>query len=187
MNAEIREYGVYIAATALRNLRIDAVEDFLRDVKELVKPAQVQVFNADRVGGWKHLYFAAFLALKAMDEGVNVSESLPMEVLIQASAQRQIKKAIEMLGLGRGDVNAAIFLVSEERENLSEALGKLRETYGKALDEELLGINGEKAEELKRLFDITDAQLSAENDAYDPKEALTNLIIERMTIQLFRR
>ncbi|MBS7610262.1 hypothetical protein KEJ19_06845, partial [Candidatus Bathyarchaeota archaeon] len=104
-----------------------------------------------------------------------------------ASCQRQIAKAIEMLGLKDGIGTVALLLMAEDAKALESAISKLDAFYGDSLSPSPLAISSEKMKELKDLFEISDTQLAAEVEAKIPEKALTNLIIEKMSLQLGRR
>lgn len=184
---KIPEYDYYLAISAISDIRIDDVQGFLRDLRKALYPVRVQAFDAKKVAGWLHIYFATLLALKAFELGINVSREIELEILTIASCQRQIAKAIEILGLKDGIVTVALLLMAKDAKALEDAISKLYAFYGESLSPTPLAISSEKLEDLKALFEISDTQLAAEGEAKIPEKALTNLIIERMSLQLGRR
>ena len=68
-------------------------------------PKGVQLARADRVYGVDHLRHAARLAERAVAEGRARSADLPTETLLYAAGERQVGKALALLGL-RPDATA---------------------------------------------------------------------------------
>jgi|GEM_PF-361433 len=184
---EIPEYGYYLAISALKDLQVPDVASFLKDLRKNLYPVRVQVFDASKVAGWRHIYFATLFALKAFELGLNVSRELELEILTIASCQRQIAKAIERLGLKDGTKIVALLLLAEDPKALELATSKLEASYGDRLSPACLDPSSDRLEDLKALFEISDIQLAAEAEAKNPQKALGNLIIEKMSIQLGRR
>ncbi|MFX0014509.1 MAG: KEOPS complex subunit Cgi121 [Promethearchaeota archaeon] len=59
----------------------------------------VQLFDNRYIWSYRHLYSAVWHALNAKNSNQMISKSLSMEVLLYVAAQRQIKKAITLLGI----------------------------------------------------------------------------------------
>ncbi|HDM25092.1 MAG TPA: hypothetical protein ENG24_00640, partial [Thermoplasmatales archaeon] len=81
--------------------RIKNRDDFIRKVEEYSKSLNVaiQVVDANLVYSFNHLYSAAQHAIRAMRRGTNSMKSLAMEILLYAAGERQIKNAIEKIGV----------------------------------------------------------------------------------------
>ena len=67
--------------------------------------------NADAIAGKKHLEQGTIHAINAFKRGENLAKDLGIEILIRTSAQRQISKAFDILGLKEGKMNIAIVLI----------------------------------------------------------------------------
>ena len=87
------------------------------DLVAIVKAAHtrdtvIQIFDAAAVVGRDHLVHAARLARRARAEGRHKSEDLALAVLVYASGERQIAKALARTGApeGRGLALAAVAL-----------------------------------------------------------------------------
>lgn len=99
----------------------------VRDVKALVQRAQgFTLLRADRVYGKDHLLHAATLAQRAVDEGRARSADVQTETLLYAAGERQIGKALELLGLREG-VDALAVVAWSDPEPLARALGWTRD------------------------------------------------------------
>ena len=60
---------------------------------------EIQLFDAQMIFGKQHLISAFEHAIRAFERGENATHSLGMEVLLYASGERQIKKAIKKMGI----------------------------------------------------------------------------------------
>ena len=96
MLKQITEYNKYIEITGFRNIKIENTPAFLSVLHKLLPgDIEIQFSDADFVASWEHLYFAIVNALTAFKNKRNISKSLAVETVLYASAQRQIKKAID--------------------------------------------------------------------------------------------
>lgn len=89
---------------------ISDTEEFLKKINSFAQKnkIEVQVLNADLVYGKKHLVSSVFHAYKAFQNKNNTSNSIAMEILLYASGERQLKKAIPKMGIKNGRNNIAI-------------------------------------------------------------------------------
>jgi KEOPS complex subunit Cgi121 len=143
---------------------------------------QIQIFDADGIATWQHLYFALLNALVAFENSANISRSLTMEVMLYASAQRQIRKATEMLGIKSTSTRMAIVIVGQRAEDLEPAASMISDQTGAERDEEVLELTDEKMAHIRRIFEITSEELGAVVKQRDVKKALVDLVIERMAL-----
>jgi len=185
---EMEDTGKFIAIAGFRGVQIKDVDDLLNLVRRRVKDAYVQFFDADLIAGQEHLFFAALNAFKAFESKTNISDSLAVETLLFASAQRQIRKAVELLGIKPDSPRIAVLILAETQQMISETLEIVSElTYGER-DDDVLKLNEKKFEAIKRLFHVTDSELEAklEKEGLE-KEALTELIIEHVALLATQR
>ena len=71
----------------------------------------IQLMNADAIAGKEHLQHGIIHAINAFKRGDNLAKDLGIEILIRTSAQRQISKAFDILGLKEGKMNIAVALI----------------------------------------------------------------------------
>ncbi|MBO7212508.1 MAG: hypothetical protein J6V44_16115 [Methanobrevibacter sp.] len=71
----------------------------------------IQLMNADAIAGKKHHEQGVIHAMNAFKRGENLAKDLGIEILIRTSAQRQISKAFDILGLKEGKMNIAVVLI----------------------------------------------------------------------------
>jgi tRNA threonylcarbamoyladenosine modification (KEOPS) complex Cgi121 subunit len=188
MLVRIEEFGKYAIITGFKSIRIRNKEEFLREIrKEKQSNVEIQFFDAKSVATWQHLYFALLNALTAFKNSENISKSLAMETMIYASAQRQIRKATELIGIGNGTSEIALLVVGDDSETLKSALTMISQNINMKNDDAVLGLSKEKKMIIKEKFGISDLELKTITKKDDLKEALTNLVIERMAILATQR
>ncbi len=143
---------------------------------------EVQFFNADLIATWEHLYFAVIDALMAFKTKRNISKSLAVEVMLYASAQRQIKKAIELVGLKCGCQDLALIVEGESIESVKSVVSSISKQIGKAPDEVVLSLSPSKKAIIRAAFEITKNELIVAKKENDVERALVDLVIERMAL-----
>jgi KEOPS complex subunit Cgi121 len=172
-----------ITVIGFKNAQIDGVKDFLENFRKQNKNAPIQFFDAKNVAGSQHLYFAALNAQKAFEKKRNISNNLAVEVLLYASAQRQITKAVEMLGLKHDSSEVAALIIAENSRKKDRYLHLVSETVPGKQDNSVLELTATKIGNIKKLFQISDIEFEAKLEKQGlEKEALTDLIIERMAL-----
>ena len=183
MIEEIEEFNKYIAIEGYRDAKIDDPEEFLNSVRRKTKPAEVQFFNARLVAGKDHLYFAALNALTAFKSGVNRSRSLAVETLLYASAQRQIKHAVKMIGINPSSTEVAVLIVAMTRQQADTAVKAVSELMPGQRDECVLELTDEKFADLQKFFGISNMELESKLATKGlRKEALVDLVIEQVAL-----
>ncbi len=131
----------------------------------------VQIINADLIAGKEHIEFAIAQAERAFKNSTNFSNSLPLEVIVRASAQRQVKVAIDRLGV-RGDSRVIV---------LDKLPAEFMEEYRCTVSEEVLNITPEKLQKLIKIYGISQEEMEASHTG-DAGETVKNLIIERIAL-----
>jgi KEOPS complex subunit Cgi121 len=179
----LRERGTVAIVQGFTDVRVNDVTTFMERARTAVKPVTAQFFDADRVAGSMHLTYALLNALQAFNQRRNLSKSLEVEVLLYASGQRQIGKAIEMLGLRRDTTALALLLMGSSAKAINEAEAQLVDLVPGKRDDRVLALDREpKRSGLKALFDVTDLELAALPPRLNRQQALTWLIVERGAI-----
>ena len=112
-----------VAIIGFSDVNIKDINEFLKIFKKK-NSSSVQFFAAKHIAGRQHLYFAAINALNSFKKKTNISESLAIEALLYASAQRQIEKAVKMLGIKQNTSEVAVLIIAEnEIENTNYLAG----------------------------------------------------------------
>jgi len=176
---ELEGYNQFIAVAGFREVKLRDLDGFFKLVKERTGDACVQFFDASLVAGWEHLYFAALNASNAFKNGLNISKSLAVETLLYASAQRQIREAVRLLGLKPRSSRIAVLILAESKPRVEATLEVVSGLVGGERDDTVLELTREKVDGIRGLFGITDAELEAklEKKGLEGK-ALTDLVVE---------
>jgi len=172
-----------ITIIGFSNVKLENINAFLEHFRKEKKGAAVQFFDAKHVAGPQHVYFAALNALNAFDKKTNISNNLVVEALLYASAQRQIKKAVEMLGIRHDSSEVAALIMTENGHKKTDYLHLVTEIIPGERDDNVLELTDKKIKNIKKLFKISDLEFEAklEREGLE-KEALTDLVIERMAL-----
>ena len=141
-----------------------------RDVKALVERVRgkaLQLFRAERIYGADHLLHAAALARRAFDEGRARTSDLATETLVYAAGERQVHKALALLGVSviTREI-AAVAWDARELDSLAAELGWTRDDAVLAGDERVLEAFG----------------IGAEERAMLPRERWADLVLERVAL-----
>jgi KEOPS complex subunit Cgi121 len=185
---KLEGFDKYVAIAGFRNVRMNDVNNFFDQVRKKTKDAHIQFFNAGLVAGGKHLYFAVLNALKAFKGRLNISNSLAVEALLYASAQRQITKAVDLLGIKPESPHIAVLVVSETKQGIDTALEIVSQLMPGERDDDVLELTDEKVKDIRGLFGISDLELEAKLEKKGlEKEALIDLVIEHVALLVTQR
>ncbi len=183
MLKSIEEIGEWVEITGFRDVEVRSAEEFLKAITmEKQSDVAVQFFNADLVATWQHLYFAAVNALLAFRNRENISRSLEVEVILYASAERQIRKAIEFMGVKRGSANIAVVLIAKKPESTKIALSAVTKCIGSEPNETVLKLSKEKTKLIRKAFDISKTEIETVAEKNQIEQALVDLVIEKMAL-----
>ena len=184
----VEEFGKHLVISGFRKTHVKNVEAFLKTIgSEEPSAVEIQFLNAHLVATWQHLYFAALNALTAFKNKENVSKSLAMETMRYASAQRQIRKAIELLGIKPQLSDIAILIIGENPEAVMSAFSQISRIFKTKPDETVLELTSQKMRQIKKAFEFSDIELEVVANEKDVKNALVELIIERMALLTTQR
>jgi tRNA threonylcarbamoyladenosine modification (KEOPS) complex Cgi121 subunit len=184
----IEEFRKYVAITGFRNVKIKDVEEFFKVIhKEKPSGVEIQFFDAKLVATWQHLYFAVLNALTAFKNGENISKSIAMEIMIYASAQRQIRKSIEFLGIKPNTSSIAVLVIGEKPEKVKSTLLIVSKHIKARMDDAVLELSKEKTALIQKAFGISDIEIKTMVKENNLDKALLDLVIERMALLTTKR
>jgi KEOPS complex subunit Cgi121 len=156
----IKEYNKEL--TDLDNVEIAGFKGDIKNVSQTLKDIDnirnsccdvgiIQLMDAKSIAGRKHLEHGVVHAMKAFERGENLANDLGIEVLLRTSAQRQISKAFDILGLKEGEMDIAVVMIDCPDYFIDE----LSKYFSR--DDSVL-----EADEsiLKEIYDIPDKELS---------------------------
>ena len=86
--------------------------DYIDSIKE--DGEIIQLLNADSIVSKNHIIHGVNQALLAFDRGENLANDLSVEIALRCSAQRQISKAFNILGLKEGEMNLCAILINSK-------------------------------------------------------------------------
>ncbi len=183
MLKNLNEFGKSVEITGFRNVRIPDPKSFVATVqKNLPGGTEIQLFDADLVVTWQHLYFAALNALTAFQNKYNLSKSLAVETVLYASAQRQIKKALELIGVKPDSRNVAALIIGNDVDLLGSAIAVTASLIGAGPDDDVLELTEGKVQRIRKAYDISDLEIQTTSANGDVNQALVDLIIERVAL-----
>ena len=138
----------------------------------------IQVFDATVIYGKDHLVSATTHAQRAFQQGTNATNSLALEILLYAAGERQIQKAIQKIGVKKGEQAVAFVLTNDmtlkTKSRIEKAVIKrLLRTFHLTSDETVL--NGTRTA-LKK-FGITEKEISTV-----PESHYGDLILEKVAL-----
>jgi KEOPS complex subunit Cgi121 len=148
---------------------------------------ETQFFDAKFVASWEHLYFALLNALTAFKNKENISKSIAMETMLYASAQRQILKAMELLGIKPETSEIALLVIGQNPETVKSALPMVSASVNVQHDDTVLELSEEKRRIIQKAFGISDLELKTMMKKDGLEKALTNLVIEQMALLTTQR
>ena len=183
MIRKLNELNKNIGIVGFSNVKIQNINTFLEQFRKENKEAPIQFFDAKKVAGPQHLYFAALNAMNAYEKKINISNNLAVESLLYASAQRQITKAVKMLGIQQDTADVAALIIAENSHEKKDGLGLVTKMIPGECNDSVLELSNKKIMDIKKLFGITDLEFETKLKNQElEKEALTDLIIERMAL-----
>src|SRR2546428_6067030 len=159
-------------------------EHALKLLRAVNSQAEVQLLKADLVAGPEHLHFAARNALYSFKGKRRRSKSLAMELLLYISCQRQIAKAITLLGVDSQDSRIAIVALSQSKEALEGLAREAQSIVRGKQDDDLIEIRSkERITKLQRSYGITTSEMEAARFRGEANfSVLKRLIVERSAL-----
>lgn len=183
MIEKLEGFDKYLAVASFKNAKIKDVDEFFTMVKEKTGGICVQFFDVELIAGREHLCFATLNALNAFKNKINISSSLAMETLLYASARRQIKEAVSLLGIKPNSHQVAVLILDTSKEKASLTLKTVSDLLQAERDDSVIELSEQKFEKLKKLFAISNLELEAKTKRRGAeKQALMDLIIEHMAL-----
>jgi tRNA threonylcarbamoyladenosine modification (KEOPS) complex Cgi121 subunit len=180
MQYYIKEYDRYVEITGYQNITFEKAEAFLKTQrKQATQQTDIQFFDAQFIASSKHLHFAVLNALQVFQNNTNISKSTAMETMLYASAERQIQKAINRIGIKPQTKIMAVVIIGKDPKQIDSQLRALTEYIGTTPDETVLEMTKEKETKIRHVFQITDTELKT---ALNSKAETTDLVIERVAL-----
>lgn len=143
---------------------IDSVGDTLDRINSIKRDGEIiQLLNADSIVSKNHIIHGVNQAFLAFERGENLAKDISVEIVLRCSAQRQISKAFNLLGLHEGEMNLCAVLIN--CDDYSDELSGLF-----TLDETVLTPD---TENLIKIYNIGEVELE--------NMSVEEIIIDRIT------
>ncbi len=162
----------FINIIGLKDVTCGNVNDLFDEIERLSDGYLCQILDANAIAGVEHLYFAAVNASKAFNQGLNISKNFSIEFLLYVSGQRQISKAIGIVGVKHDTREIALVIFAQEEEFSSKAIITISKIIGGIRDDDVLEIRDPT--HVAKLFGL--------ENSYDNIATLKSLLIERSAL-----
>jgi len=184
MIKSLEEYDQIILIEGLFSKKNIEYDELMQTLERESSDIVIQLLDGYRVLGRDHILFAVLNALKGKKNNKMISDDLPMEILVYASAQRQINKSIEISGVRKNSRRIVLVALSKSEKklnNLLEAISKIKDL---SIDNSLFNLwNQEIAVTIKNIFKISNSEFeSFKRTNYSEKKIFEELIIEKMAL-----
>lgn len=174
----------HVVVGGFRDISVDEVKGLLSEVGEAVGASLFQLFDADRIAGWEHIYFAAVNAVRAHEGGAAISRRLAMEVLLYAACVDQISQAFDVVGVTPSTERVGLLVMSMNHEEATDAFKRASDVLG-VVDDSVLAVDDRKLEAIAGVYGVSDVEL--DTVCKPREEALTWVIVERGALLPLRR
>ena len=183
MLVHLKEFSKYVEIVGYLNVKFASAEAFLKiNRKQITRNADIQFFDAEFIATKEHLLFAVINALEAFKNKTNLSKTPAMETMLYASAQRQIKKAIQKCGIKPSTTNMAATIIGENSTELKNAAKAISIAIDAKLDQSVLELSTSKSDKIKKAFQISNIEINTVSKNGNCQEALVNLVVERVAL-----
>jgi tRNA threonylcarbamoyladenosine modification (KEOPS) complex Cgi121 subunit len=183
MLKQLNEYGTFVEISGFRQVRIGDAKAFVETAsKKMPNGVEVQLFDADLVASWQHLYFAALNAFQAFQTKRSISKSVALETALYASAQRQIKKALDFIGVKPETTKVAVLVLGSNVASVEEGLLAVAKQLGAEPDETILDLTPAKVNRIRGAFDVSETELKTVSSRGDAAQALVDVVVERVAL-----
>jgi KEOPS complex subunit Cgi121 len=188
VNLWLEEFDTYLTVAGFRNVRIRDTDKFFQTLKDEAEDTHVQLLDASLIAGYEHLRFAVLNALNAFAGHVSISSNIAIEIILYASAQRQIKEALKLMGVQPSTRKVAVVILARTKEQSSKRLRALSRLIGGQRDDQVIDFTKNKLEMIKKFFGISNVELEAKAERRGlEKQALIDLVIEHMALLVTQR
>jgi len=176
------EFGFYAEITGFKNINFEEADAYLKANRKTEQKVWIQFFNADLIATHQHLYFAILNALTAFKINTNLSKSYAMETMLYASKQRQIQKAIQVIGIKPDTSTMAVAIIGKTPELVKAALNDLTVYLQSEPCDNVLNLTPQKNKQIKQAFNITEQMLQVTLKGRGEDLALVDLVVEQVAL-----
>ncbi|MDR2624100.1 MAG: KEOPS complex subunit Cgi121 [Methanobrevibacter sp.] len=124
----------------------------------------IQLMDAEAIAGVKHLEHGIVHGFNSFKSGLNIAKDIGIEICLRTTATRQISKALDIIGLKKGEMDICILLINHPDYLLDEISTMFNR------DDSVLR---EDEDVLKKIYDISKEELAV--------YSVTDILIDRTT------
>jgi len=144
----------------------------------------IQFLDSSLIVSVGHLLSAAQNAVNAWKGDYMLTRGLDAEVLVYASAQRQIGRAIENLGIHDGLQSIALTVVGGDKKAVRDVITKMVDKVGEEVKPAFVP-DRERLERIMHHYSIDEKEIKALTDSDEVEiwaEALSKCVVSRVSI-----
>ena len=191
MRIELYEYddkSQNIGIAEIHNLKNLTQQELVQLAASLSENSlTVQLLNALLIADEVHLLSAAQNAINAQQGEYMLSRSLDVEIIVFASTQRQIGRALDALGVYDGIDNVAVVVVGPDSTSVKNTIGEIINQVGEEVVPPFKATKN-RLDQIKRQYQITDKEIDAiqESEATESRmTALARCVASRVALVAF--
>jgi tRNA threonylcarbamoyladenosine modification (KEOPS) complex Cgi121 subunit len=185
---ETESNGEFIGIAELHNSNCLKQEELIQLAKSLSSDSlTVQLLNGLLSADETHLLSAAQNAINAKRGEYMLSRSLDVEIIVFASAQRQIGRALDELGVYDGLDDIAVVVVGTDSSAVKDCIQDLAGKIGSEVIP-AFAATSERLERIKDHYQISDKEIRAISDSDKIESQLTALsrcLVSRVSLVAF--
>ena len=183
MKKYLEENKEFVLITGFKDLKIGNAKDFLKKIRRNVtSKVWIQFFDSSLIASWQHLFFAILNAQLSFKNKKNISKSTEIEVLLYASTQHQIHKAIKLIGIKDRVLDIALVIVGKNQNQIDESFIEIANSIEKEPDESVIELSEKKIEKIIKEFSISKNEIEVIMKKGDIKRAIRDIILEKMAL-----
>lgn len=164
-----------------RGLDTDKLLEIAKSLSESV--LAFQLLNSMMIVDEMHLLSGAQNAVSALKGDYMISRSLDVELVVYVSAQRQIGRALDIMGVNDELSSVGVVCIDEDEKKVRECLMRIAEKVGEEISP-MFSPTSEKITSLMQSFGITELEMKQFKDSDDltsRNQALSKCVVSRVS------
>jgi len=180
----IKDGELCIGISENKNSRGLDTDKLLELAKSLSKSVLAfQFFNSMMIVDEMHLLSGAQNAVNALKGDYMISRTLDVELVVYVSAQRQIGRALDIMGVNDELSSVGVVCIDEDEKKVRECLMRIEEKVGEEISP-MFSPTSEKISSLMQNFGITELEMKQFKDSDDlatRNQALSKCVVSRVS------
>ena len=144
----------------------------------------VQLMNGELIADETHLLSAVQNALNAQNGEYMLSRSLDVEIIVYASAQRQIGRALDELGVYDDLEHIAAVTIGTDKKTVEQTLRNLTQKIGTEFSNPFEA-SKERFDRIREHFKIEEKEVNTfteSSDVLERQKALSSCVVSRVSL-----